>query len=82
VQVVCDFCERYLDVNTAAFKDPRLELIVDDARAQLEKAEGTYDVIIGDLADPVFGGPCYQVGSAHGRLPQALCFLYKSQTQE
>ena len=22
---------------------------------------GDFDVIIGDLADPVFGGPCYQV---------------------
>lgn len=59
-QVVCSFCEKHLEVNTAAFRDPRLELIIDDARAQLERAEGTFDVIIGDLADPVFGGPCYQ----------------------
>jgi thermospermine synthase len=42
-------------------RDPRLELIHDDARAQLEKYPGTFDVIIGDLADPVFGGPCYQL---------------------
>ena len=41
--------------------DPRLELIYDDARAQLENYPGTFDVIIGDLADPVFGGPCYQL---------------------
>lgn len=41
--------------------DPRLELIYDDARAQLENYTGTFDVIIGDLADPVFGGPCYQL---------------------
>lgn len=59
--MVCSFCEKHLEANTEAFKDPRLELIIDDARAQLEKAEGTFDVIIGDLADPVFGGPCYQV---------------------
>lgn len=42
-------------------RDPRLELIYDDARAQLENYPGTFDVIIGDLADPVFGGPCYQL---------------------
>ncbi|KAK9811139.1 hypothetical protein WJX73_006141 [Symbiochloris irregularis] len=60
-KVVCDFCEEHLEANKAAFSDPRLELIIDDARAQLEKADGQFDVIIGDLADPVFGGPCYQL---------------------
>lgn len=61
-QVVCDFCERHLAANTAAFRDPRLKLIIDDARAQLEAhADGAFDVIIGDLADPVYGGPCYQL---------------------
>ncbi len=35
-QVVTDFCEAHLSRNTAAFKDPRLQLINDDARAQLE----------------------------------------------
>lgn len=38
-----------------------MELICDDARKQLEQYRGTFDVIIGDLADPVFGGPCYQL---------------------
>lgn len=60
VQVVCDFCEEHLEANKAAFADPRLQLVVDDARAQLENWPGTFDVIIGDLADPVYGGPCYQ----------------------
>lgn len=60
-KVVCDFCAKHLEENTAAFKDPRLELIIDDARAQLEQYPDTFDVIIGDLADPVFGGPCYQL---------------------
>lgn len=59
--MVCDFCEEHLEANKAAFADPRLQLVVDDARAQLEKWPGTFDVIIGDLADPVYGGPCYQV---------------------
>jgi Spermine/spermidine synthase domain len=60
-QVVCDFCEQHLEANKAAFADPRMKLIYDDARAQLERAEGEFDVIIGDLADPLDGGPCYQV---------------------
>lgn len=62
VQVVCNFCERHLAANKAAFADPRLELIINDAGAALEGyPDGSFDVIIGDLADPVEGGPCYQV---------------------
>ena len=61
MQVVCEFCEKHLEANKHAFADKRLELIIDDARKQLEDYTGTFDVIIGDLADPVFGGPCYQV---------------------
>lgn len=61
VQAVCRFCEKHLDVNKAAFEDPRLELIYDDARAQLEKWPHGFDVIIGDLADPLEAGPCYQL---------------------
>ena len=66
--MVCEFCERHLEANKAAFADPRLQLIINDARAELEAYPGTFDVIIGDLADPVFGGPCYQVC----RLPRPL----------
>ncbi|WZN59115.1 polyamine aminopropyltransferase [Chloropicon roscoffensis] len=61
-KVVCDFCEKHLEDNADTFKDARLELIIDDAKAQLEnQRDGEFDVIIGDLADPVFGGPCYQL---------------------
>eukprot|EP00193_Tetraselmis_chui_P006121 CAMPEP_0177757138 /NCGR_PEP_ID=MMETSP0491_2-20121128/3483_1 /TAXON_ID=63592 /ORGANISM="Tetraselmis chuii, Strain PLY429" /LENGTH=313 /DNA_ID=CAMNT_0019272769 /DNA_START=193 /DNA_END=1134 /DNA_ORIENTATION=- len=60
-KVVCDFCEAHLDNNKAAFADPRLELIIDDAKAQLENYPGGFDVIIGDLADPVSCGPCYHL---------------------
>ncbi|PWA73253.1 polyamine aminopropyltransferase [Artemisia annua] len=58
---VVEFCKSYLSVNTKAFCDPRLELIINDARAELVKREEKYDVIIGDLADPIEGGPCYQL---------------------
>ncbi|KAG2486161.1 hypothetical protein HYH03_015125 [Edaphochlamys debaryana] len=61
-KVVTDFCATHLARNTAAFKDPRLTLINDDARTQLEAApDASFDVIIGDLADPLDGGPCYQL---------------------
>lgn len=56
-----DFCCQHLTKNTAAFKDPRMTLINDDARTQLENYPGKFDVIIGDLADPLDGGPCYQL---------------------
>ncbi|KZV53164.1 spermine synthase [Dorcoceras hygrometricum] len=60
-QEVVDFCKSYLVVNKEAFYDPRLELVINDARAELERREEVYDVIIGDLADPIEGGPCYQL---------------------
>lgn len=30
-------------------------------RAELEKRKEKFDIIVGDLADPVEGGPCYQL---------------------
>ncbi|GFR43194.1 hypothetical protein Agub_g4186 [Astrephomene gubernaculifera] len=61
-KVVTDFCSQHLARNQAAFRDPRLTLINDDARVQLEAAEdASFDVIIADLADPLDGGPCYQL---------------------
>jgi len=58
---VVDFCKAHLPENTEAFADPRLELVIDCAKAQLEKAGAEYDVIIMDLDDPLEGGPCYQL---------------------
>ncbi|KAI7726003.1 hypothetical protein M8C21_020678 [Ambrosia artemisiifolia] len=58
---VVEFCKSYLVVNSEAFGDPRLEVIINDARAELVKREDKYDVIVGDLADPIEGGPCYQL---------------------
>ncbi|KAL6561010.1 amp-CoA ligase [Orobanche gracilis] len=60
-QEVVDFCKSYLVANWEAFLDPRLEVIINDARAELEGREESYDVIIGDLADPIEGGPCYKL---------------------
>ncbi|PIA43157.1 hypothetical protein AQUCO_02000530v1 [Aquilegia coerulea] len=60
-QEVVDFCRKHLSANSEAFRNERLDLIINDAKAELEKREEKYDLIIGDLADPVEGGPCYQL---------------------
>eukprot|EP01065_Artemidia_motanka_P044660 TRINITY_DN6393_c0_g1_i1.p2 TRINITY_DN6393_c0_g1~~TRINITY_DN6393_c0_g1_i1.p2 ORF type:complete len:335 (+),score=148.20 TRINITY_DN6393_c0_g1_i1:62-1006(+) len=56
---VVDFCRQHLPENKEAFADPRLELVIDDCKVQLEKATEKFDVIIMDLDDPLEGGPCY-----------------------
>lgn len=63
MQDVCDFCHQHLEANREAFAHPKLTLVYDDAKAQLQQAEGHFDVIIADLADPVYGGPCYQAST-------------------
>ncbi|RWR95912.1 thermospermine synthase ACAULIS5 [Cinnamomum micranthum f. kanehirae] len=60
-QDVVDFCRRYLTVNQQAFRNEKLQLVINDAKIELEKREEKFDVIVGDLADPVEGGPCYQL---------------------
>ncbi|GJN19420.1 hypothetical protein PR202_gb06698 [Eleusine coracana subsp. coracana] len=57
---VVDFCRTYLSANWAAFASDKLCLIINDAR-HLEKSREKFDVIVGDLADPMEGGPCYQL---------------------
>ncbi|KAJ4957628.1 hypothetical protein NE237_024739 [Protea cynaroides] len=60
-QEVVDFCRRHLTVNQKAFHDEKLDLVINDAKAELEARNEKFDVIVGDLADPVEGGPCYQL---------------------
>ncbi|KAG8635969.1 hypothetical protein MANES_16G084600v8 [Manihot esculenta] len=60
-QEVVNFCRTYLTVNQDAFCNKKLNLVINDAKAELEKRTDKFDIIIGDLADPVEGGPCYQL---------------------
>ncbi|KAJ8448787.1 hypothetical protein Cgig2_011408 [Carnegiea gigantea] len=60
-QVVVDFCRKHLTANQEAFNHKKLQLVIDDAKAQLEGTTEKFSVIVGDLADPVQGGPCYQL---------------------
>ncbi|KAJ7979265.1 Thermospermine synthase [Quillaja saponaria] len=55
---VVDFCKKYLTENQEAFNDKRLVIVINDALVELQKAEEKFDVIVGDLADPLEGGPC------------------------
>jgi spermidine synthase len=60
--VVVDFCRQNLPQNASAFADPRLQLIIDDAKGKLESfPPASFDVILMDLDDPLEGGPCYWV---------------------
>ncbi|KAG8458031.1 hypothetical protein KFE25_007238 [Diacronema lutheri] len=59
---VVSFCKMHLPENAHAFADPRLDLVIADAKGQLEAApDGSFDLIIMDLDDPLEGGPCYQL---------------------
>jgi len=53
-----DVCKRFLpNHHKGNFDDPRLELIIDDAKVYLENTAEKFDVIFFDLSDPVEGGP-------------------------
>ncbi|CAM6123473.1 unnamed protein product [Calypogeia fissa] len=58
---VVDFCREHLEANAEAFRSRRLELVINCARAELERREEQFDIIVGDLADPVDGGPCFKL---------------------
>ncbi|KAF7817352.1 thermospermine synthase ACAULIS5 [Senna tora] len=60
-QEVVDFCRAHLTVNREAFSHKKLDLIINDAKAELQNRNEKFDIIVGDLADPVEGGPCYQL---------------------
>ncbi|KAL0407659.1 UNVERIFIED_CONTAM: Thermospermine synthase ACAULIS5 [Sesamum radiatum] len=52
---------KHLTANHEAFRNTKLDLVINDAKAELERREEKFDIIVGDLADPVEGGPCYQL---------------------
>jgi len=57
-KVVCDVCREQLpEWHDGCVDDPRLEVVYDDAKGWLERYEGTFDIIIMDIADPIEAGP-------------------------
>ncbi|KAL3655764.1 amp-CoA ligase [Castilleja foliolosa] len=60
-QEVVDFCKKHLTANHETFRNKKLDLVINDAKVGLEERDEKFDIIVGDLADPVEGGPCYQL---------------------
>ena len=57
---VINIAKNYLpEWNSGAFDDPRVRLIIDDARAYIETTKNYFDVIIIDLPEPAEGGPAF-----------------------
>lgn len=55
---VVEFCREHLPGwHHGSFDDPRLELVHADARGYLEQTGERFDVIFGDLPEPVEGAP-------------------------
>jgi len=55
-----EVCRKFLPQHHRGYldkADPRVELIIDDAKVYLERTTEKFDVIIMDLSDPLEGGP-------------------------
>jgi len=53
-----EVCKKFLpNHHKGSFDDPRLELIIKDAKVYLENTDQKFDVMFFDLSDPVEGGP-------------------------
>ena len=53
-------CREHLpEWSDGAFDDPRAELIIGDARAYVEASADHFDVIVGDLTEPLEDSPSY-----------------------
>lgn len=51
-------CREHLPMfSRGSFEDPRTRLVFDDARAELERSEQSFDVIVQDVTDPAEAGP-------------------------
>ena len=61
---VVDVCRRYLaEWSAGAFEDPRTEVIIGDAKDYVFSSDERFDVIIGDLTEPLEDSPSAQLHS-------------------
>ncbi len=61
-ETVVNVSKKYLpEWSLNAFEDPRVRLIIDDARAYIEKTKNYFDVIILDLPEPAEDGPAFML---------------------
>jgi spermidine synthase len=49
---VVEFCKSHYPVIKACVKDPRIEIVYEDARAYLEREAESFDVLVVDLTEP------------------------------
>jgi len=62
--VVVDACRTHMpEWSAGAFEDARAELIIGDAKAYVERSAESFDVIIGDLTEPLEDSPSYELHS-------------------
>jgi spermidine synthase len=62
---VVSACRTHLpEWSDGAFEDPRAELIIGDAKAYVESSQEQFDVIIGDLTEPLEDSPSYGLHTA------------------
>lgn len=53
-----EVCKKYLPTwHQGSFEDPRVEIVISDGRAYVEKCSEKFDVIIVDLSDPLENSP-------------------------
>ncbi|KAJ7955961.1 Thermospermine synthase [Quillaja saponaria] len=57
LQEVVNICRECLTENQENFNNQKLQVVINDAKDELEKVEEKFDEIIGDLTDPLEGGP-------------------------
>ncbi|MFH1612173.1 MAG: polyamine aminopropyltransferase [bacterium] len=59
-QELVEICKEYLpEMSNGSFDDPKSKVIFQDARKYLEENSEKFDLIIGDLPEPLEGGPAY-----------------------
>ncbi len=59
---VVEICRKHLDQwHRGCFDDPRLDLVIADARSFLEGSAEVFDVIIVDIPEPVEGSPALKL---------------------
>lgn len=57
-EMVVDMCKQHMEEwNCGSTEDPRLNLIIGDARAHLLENDSKYDVVVLDISDPIEAGP-------------------------
>jgi len=61
-EVVVETSKQFLtSYHKGAWENNRLEVVIGCAKEFLENTEEKWDVIVGDLADPIRGNPCYML---------------------